>query len=95
MLPETTAAQQTRRRATSRVTAGLVAVALVVVGVAVSRLDHPLADPVGDALYAAFVFALLVAHRDRVRQQLAEVATHLEAIEYKIGLYERSTCTLT
>ncbi|GEK22963.1 MerR family transcriptional regulator [Cellulomonas xylanilytica] len=38
---------------------------------------------------------LLVAHRDRVRQQLAEVATHLEAIEYKIGLYERSTCTLT
>ncbi|KQR11730.1 MerR family transcriptional regulator [Cellulomonas sp. Leaf334] len=38
---------------------------------------------------------LLVAHRDRVRKQLAEVATHLEAIEYKIGLYERSTCTLT
>ena len=38
---------------------------------------------------------LLVAHRDRVRQQLAEVATHLEAIEFKIGLYERTTCTLT
>ena len=38
---------------------------------------------------------LLVAHRDRVRQQLAEVATHLEAIELKIGLYERTTCTLT
>ena len=38
---------------------------------------------------------LLVAHRDRVRLQLAEVATHLDAIEYKIGLYERSTCTLT
>ena len=37
---------------------------------------------------------LLVAHRDRVRQQLAEVATHLEAIEYKIGLYERTTCTI-
>ena len=37
---------------------------------------------------------LLVAHRDRVRLQLAEVATHLDAIEYKIGLYERSTCTL-
>jgi len=36
---------------------------------------------------------LLVAHRDRVRQQLAEVATHLEAIEFKIGLYERRTCT--
>ena len=33
---------------------------------------------------------LLVAHRDRVRQQLAEVATHLEAIDYKIGLYEAS-----
>ena len=32
---------------------------------------------------------LLVAHRDRVRQQLAEVATHLEAIEYKIG---RASC---
>jgi DNA-binding transcriptional MerR regulator len=38
---------------------------------------------------------LLVAHRDRVRRQLAEVATHLEAIEHKIGLYERTTCTLT
>ena len=37
---------------------------------------------------------LLVAHRDRVRQQLAEVATHLEAIEFKIGLYERTTCTI-
>ena len=36
---------------------------------------------------------LLVAHRDRVRQQLAEVATHLDAIELKIGLYERRTCT--
>jgi hypothetical protein len=41
-------------------TAGLVAVGLVVVGVAVSRLARPAADPVGDALYAAFVFALLV-----------------------------------
>jgi DNA-binding transcriptional MerR regulator len=38
---------------------------------------------------------LLVAHRDRVRLQLAEVATHLEAIDYKIALYERRTCTLT
>ena len=38
---------------------------------------------------------LLVAHRDRVRRQLAEVATHLETIEHKIGLYERTTCTLT
>ena len=37
---------------------------------------------------------LLVAHRDRVRLQLAEVATHLEAIELKIGLYERTTCTI-
>ena len=31
---------------------------------------------------------LLRAHRDRVRQQLAEVASHLEAIEFKIDLYE-------
>jgi DNA-binding transcriptional MerR regulator len=36
---------------------------------------------------------LLVAHRDRVRQQLVEVAAHLDAIEHKIGLYERKTCT--
>jgi DNA-binding transcriptional MerR regulator len=32
--------------------------------------------------------ALLRAHRDRVRAQLAEVATHLEAIEFKIAAYE-------
>ena len=31
---------------------------------------------------------LLRAHRDRVRQQLTEVASHLEAIEFKIDLYE-------
>ena len=31
---------------------------------------------------------LLRAHRDRVRQQLEQVATHLEAIEFKIDLYE-------
>ena len=37
---------------------------------------------------------LLVAHRDRVRQQLAEVATHLEAIDHKIGVYRSATCTL-
>ena len=33
---------------------------------------------------------LLRAHRDRVRQQLAEVAAHLDAIELKIDLYERA-----
>ncbi|MEZ0165981.1 MerR family transcriptional regulator [Kineococcus sp. LSe6-4] len=33
---------------------------------------------------------LLYAHRDQVRAQLAEVATHLEAIETKIALYEGS-----
>jgi DNA-binding transcriptional MerR regulator len=37
--------------------------------------------------------ALLRAHRDRVRAQLVEVATHLDAIELKIGLYERRTGT--
>jgi hypothetical protein len=55
------------RRRTPRVVAGLVAVGLVVVGVAVSRIEHPAADPVGDALYAAFVFALLVVIAPRAR----------------------------
>ncbi|HWI42717.1 MAG TPA: MerR family transcriptional regulator [Nocardioides sp.] len=32
--------------------------------------------------------ALLRAHRERVLQQLAEVTSHLGAIDYKIGLYE-------
>lgn len=32
--------------------------------------------------------ALLVAHRDRVRDELIQVAAHLDAIELKIGLYE-------
>ncbi|WP_436699531.1 MerR family transcriptional regulator [Nocardioides sp. BYT-33-1] len=32
--------------------------------------------------------ALLQAHRDEVRRQLAEVTAHLGAIEYKIGIYE-------
>ena len=35
--------------------------------------------------------ALLRAHRDRVRLQLVEVAAHLDAIELKIDLYERTT----
>ena len=51
------------------------AVALVVVGVAVSRLDHPLADPVGDALYAAFVFALLVVIAPRARSVTVAAVT--------------------
>jgi DNA-binding transcriptional MerR regulator len=32
--------------------------------------------------------ALLLAHRELVLQQLAEVQTHLSAINYKIGIYE-------
>lgn len=32
--------------------------------------------------------ALLRAHRDEVRRQLAEVTAHLGAIEHKIGIYE-------
>ncbi len=32
--------------------------------------------------------ALLVAHRERVEAQLAEVTSHLRAIDHKIGIYE-------
>ncbi len=32
--------------------------------------------------------ALLVAHRERVEAQLAEVTAHLRAIDHKIGIYE-------
>jgi DNA-binding transcriptional MerR regulator len=32
--------------------------------------------------------ALLLAHRDVVERQLAEVTSHLRAIDYKIALYE-------
>ncbi len=63
------------RPAASRVAAGVVAVALVGVGVAVSRLEHPLADPVGDALYAAFVFALLVLIAPRARSGILAAVT--------------------
>ena len=31
---------------------------------------------------------LLMAHRDRVERQLAEVTGHLRAIDHKIGIYE-------
>jgi hypothetical protein len=31
---------------------------------------------------------LLLAHRDVVERQLAEVTSHLRAIDYKIALYE-------
>jgi DNA-binding transcriptional MerR regulator len=31
---------------------------------------------------------LLVAHRERVEAQLAEVTAHLRAIDHKIGIYE-------
>lgn len=56
-----------RGRSASRLVAGGVAVALVGVGLVVSRVDHPVADPVGDALYAAFVFAVLVVVAPRAR----------------------------
>jgi len=65
----------TVRRRTSRVVAGLVAVGLVGVGVAVSRVDHPLADPVGDALYAALVFTLLVVVAPRARSATLALVT--------------------
>jgi len=32
--------------------------------------------------------AMLVAHRARVEEQLAEVTSHLSAVDYKIGIYE-------
>jgi len=63
------------RRPPSRVVAGLFAVALVAVGVAVSRVEHPAADPVGDALYAAFVFALLVLIAPRARSGVLAAVT--------------------
>lgn len=55
--------------------AGIVAVALVGVGLVVSRVDHPVADPVGDGLYAAFVFALLVVIAPRARSATLATAT--------------------
>ena len=58
---------------TSRAVAGAVAVGLVGVGLMVSRLEHPLADPVGDALYAAFVYALLVVIAPRARPSAVAV----------------------
>jgi hypothetical protein len=57
------------------VVAGLVAVALVAVGVAVSRLESPLADPVGDALYAGFVFTLVVLVTPRARSGVVAAVT--------------------
>ncbi len=66
------------RRDGTRRTAALAAAGLVVVGIAVSRLDHPLADPVGDALYAMFVYALLAVVAPRARTLvLAAVAVGL------------------
>jgi hypothetical protein len=53
--------------ARSRLLAALSAVGLVALGLAVSRLSTPLADPVGDAVYAAFVSALLVVVAPRAR----------------------------
>ena len=63
-------ASPTRRRTL----AALAAVGLVALGLLVSRLDHPLADPVGDALYAAFVVALMVVVAPRARAGTVAVA---------------------
>ena len=54
--------------------AALAAAGLVALGLLVSRLDHPLADPVGDALYAAFVYALLVVVAPRARAGIVAAA---------------------
>lgn len=51
----------------ARVVAGVVGVGLVGLGLLVSRLDGPLSDPAGDAVYAAFVYALLVVVAPRAR----------------------------
>lgn len=55
------------RRPRTRLVAGLAAGGLVVLGLAVSRIQHPLADPAGDAVYAAFVYALVVVVAPRAR----------------------------
>ncbi|WP_421735800.1 DUF2809 domain-containing protein [Cellulomonas sp.] len=55
-------------RPRQRTLAALAAVGLVVVGLAISRLDGPLADKAGDALYAAFVYALLVVVAPHARR---------------------------
>ena len=68
-------AEGVSRPRTSRVVAALVAVGLVGVGIAVSRVQHPAADPVGDALYAAFVFALLVLIAPRARSATLALVT--------------------
>ncbi|KQR11731.1 DUF2809 domain-containing protein [Cellulomonas sp. Leaf334] len=75
VLPTAGEPEKASRRRTSRVVAGLVAVGLVVLGVAVSRVEHPAADPVGDALYAAFVFTLLVVVAPRARSATLALLT--------------------
>jgi hypothetical protein len=61
-----------------RTLAALAAVGLVALGLLVSRLHHPLADPAGDILYAAFVYALVVVVAPRAgRWTVAAVALGL------------------
>ncbi len=55
------------RRRVPRLVAALVAVGLVGLGIAVSRVDATFADPLGDAVYAAFVYALVVVAAPRAR----------------------------
>jgi hypothetical protein len=57
-----------RQRTLAAAAAAAAAAGLVVVGLAVSRLDGPLADKAGDVLYAAFVYALLVVVAPRARR---------------------------
>ncbi|MET0789112.1 MAG: DUF2809 domain-containing protein [Cellulomonas sp.] len=67
-----TVATPARRR--TRLLAAVAAGALVVLGLAVSRVPHALADPAGDAVYAAFVYALVVVVAPRARLTTAAAA---------------------
>jgi hypothetical protein len=74
------------------VRAALVAVGLVAVGLVVSRLDGPLADLAGDAVYAAFVYALVVvaAPRTRFAAVIAFVLCALVELAQLTGLPARA-----
>lgn len=63
-----TATDPSREVLRERMPAALAAAGLVALGLLVSRLDGPLADKVGDVLYAALVYALLVVVAPRARR---------------------------